>query len=132
MTSVAAKATGASLPQLSRRLVWFYRVVWCALAVGAVLASGLPSFQSASQPAVFGLRLAKSAVLVCVATILFYRRQRDPVAALLALAFLTWTITSSFDFGSNVEFARLLDRFRFLLFALALLLFPDGRWQPGW
>src|SRR4030095_2857503 len=25
-----------------------------------------------------------------------------------------------------------LDRLRFLLFALALLLFPQGQWSPGW
>ncbi|MFL6829910.1 MAG: hypothetical protein ACJ8D5_04720, partial [Sphingomicrobium sp.] len=67
-----------------------------------------------------GLRLVKSAVLVCVAAILLYRRQRDPVAALLALAFLAWTITSSFDFGTSAEFAQLLDRIRFVLFTLAL------------
>jgi hypothetical protein len=79
---------------------------------------------------VLGLRLVKSAVLLCVSTILLYRRQRDPVAALLALAFLTWTITSSFDFVTSAELAQLLDRCRFLLFAVALLLFPDGRWQP--
>jgi hypothetical protein len=132
MTSAAANATQASLPQLGGRLVWLYRGLWCALAVGALIIAGLPSFHSASHPAVLGLRLAKTAALVCVATILVYRRQRDPVAALLALAFLTWTITSSFDFGTGPEFAQLLDRFRFLLFALALLLFPDGRWQPGW
>jgi hypothetical protein len=81
---------------------------------------------------VVALRLAKSAVLICVATILMYRRQRDPVAALLALAFLTWTVTSSFDFGTNAEFVRLLDRCRFLLFALALLLFPNSNWKPSW
>jgi hypothetical protein len=132
MTSAAANATQTSLPQLGGRLVWLYRGLWCALAVGALIIAGLPSFHSASHPAVLGLRLAKTAALVCVATILVYRRQRDPVAALLALAFLTWTITSSFDFGTGPEFAQLLDRFRFLLFALALLLFPDGRWQPGW
>jgi hypothetical protein len=28
--------------------------------------------------------------------------------------------------------AALVDRCRFLLFALALLLFPDGEWRPGW
>src|SRR4051812_36596475 len=132
MTSAGAKASQASLPKLSGRLLWSYRIVWFALAVGALLASGLSALQSGSQPAILGLRLVKSVVLVFVAIILLCRRQRDPVAALLALAFLTWTITSSFDFGTNSELAQLLDRFRFLLFALALLLFPDARWWPGW
>lgn len=128
----AANAGQGSLPQLSGRLLWPYRVVWCALAMGALLATALSVLQSSSHPAVLGLRLVKSAVLVGVATILLYRRQRDPVAALLALAFLTWTITSSFDFAGNSGLAQLLDRFRFLLFAWALLLFPDGRWKPAW
>src|SRR4051794_15752677 len=132
MRSTAGRQTQARLPQLSGGLLWSYRIAWCALTVGALVASGWSSFESASHPAVIGLRLAKCAVLVCVATILLWRRQRDPVAALLAFAFLTWTITSSFDFGSNAEFVQLLDRLRFLLFSLALLLFPDALWQPRW
>ena len=131
MTSTSVIASQASLSQLNGRLLWFYRIIWCALALGAILASGL-SLQSNSHSAILVLRLVKSAVLVCVATMLLYRRERDPVAALLGLAFLTWTITSSVDFSTNAEFTQLLDRSRFLLFALALLLFPDGRWQPGW
>jgi hypothetical protein len=74
----------------------------------------------------------KSGVLVSVAAILFYRRQRDPVTALLALAFLSWTCSSNFDFRTGAELVQLVDRCRFMLFALALLLFPEGRWQPGW
>jgi len=132
MTAIASDAGQSSLPQLSGRLLWLYRVCWCALGIGALLASSLTLLQPEAIPFVVALRLAKSAVLISVAAILLYRRQRDPVAALLALAFLTWTITSSFDFGTNAEFARLLDRCRFLLFALALLLFPDGSWNPRW
>jgi hypothetical protein len=51
---------------------------------------------------------------------------------LLAISFLLWTITSSVDFQSATLLPQLLDRLRFLLFALALLLFPDGRWNPSW
>jgi hypothetical protein len=108
-----------------------YRFAWSALLTGAVLALIL-SIWSASPTAVIALRLAKSAVLIGVASLLLYRRRRDPVAALLALAFLTWTITSSFDLDTRGELTRLLDRLRFLLFAVALLLFPDGRWNPRW
>jgi hypothetical protein len=132
MTKGAAKAAQASLPPLSGGLLWSYRIAWCAFTAGALLASGFSLLQPGSHPAVFALRLAKSLVLVSVSAVLIYRRQRDPVASLLALAFLTWTITSSFDFGTDAELAQLLDRGRFLLFALALLLFPEGRWQPGW
>ncbi|NUT00731.1 MAG: hypothetical protein HOP96_07130, partial [Sphingomonas sp.] len=39
---------------------------------------------------------------------------------------------SSVDFTSTAILPLLLDRLRFLLFALTLLLFPDGKWRPGW
>jgi len=132
MNSQPANASQGSLPQLSGWLLWCYRIAFCVLAIGALVATSVALLQPGSIPSVVALRLAKSAVLICVATILIYRRQRDPVAALLALAFLTWTVTSSFDFGTNAELVRLLDRCRFLLFALALLLFPDGNWNPRW
>jgi hypothetical protein len=132
VTTAASKVGQASLPQLSGGLFWLYRVCWCALGIGALVVSSLTPLQPGATPSVVALRLTKSAVLISVATILLHRRQRDPVAALLALAFLSWTITSSLDFGTNAEFARLLDRCRFLLFALALLLFPDGSWNPRW
>jgi hypothetical protein len=132
MSAGDSSTSQASLPQLSGRLAWFYRIAWCALAIGAVVASSELLVQAEPNAAIVSLRLVKSTVLICVATILLYRRQRDPVAALLALAFLTWTITSSFDFLTGATPAQLLDRCRFLLFTLALLLFPDGRMQPGW
>lgn len=132
MTATSANVSQGSLPRLSGRLLRLYRIIWCALAIGAVVATALAALQYAAEPAVVGLRLVKSGVLLSVAAILLYRRHRDPVAALLALAFLSWTITSSFDFGTHEELAQLLDRGRFLLFALALLLFPDGRWHPQW
>jgi hypothetical protein len=96
----------------------------------AALAYALPGGEM--DPLVLGLRLVKSAILIAVASVLFWRRQRDPVAAILALAFLHWTITSSVDFTSGEALPMLLDRLRFLLFALALLLFPDGKWRPSW
>lgn len=133
MTALAA-ATGlqARLPSLGGRLLWFYRLVWLAVASAAVLVHGLLLSEQAMQPAILGLRLVKAAAILTVATILFRRRQRDPVAALLSLAFLVWTITSSFDFAaSDAILPVLLDRLRFLLFALALLLFPDGEWRSA-
>lgn len=132
MTTRPVSTDNRSLPQLSGRLLWLYRFCWCALALAAVLVPGYSLFHSVSPIAVLLLRMTKSTVLICVAGILFVRRQREPVAALLALAFLMWTVTSSSDFETSGEMAQLLDRCRFLLFALALLLFPDGRWQPRW
>ena len=117
---------------LGGRLLGTYRILWVlsAALTLAALAYALPG--SAMDPLVLGLRLVKSAILIAVASVLFWRRQRDPVAAILALAFLCWTITSSVDFTSGEILPMLLDRLRFLLFALALLLFPDGKWRPRW
>ena len=122
----------ASLPPLSGGLLWFYRTLAASLAVGVgyVLLASLAD--AAVHPAITGLRLAKGIILLGVAGILSWRRQRDPVAALLSLAFLTRAITSSVDFVSTDLVPVILDRVRFLLFALALLLFPDGDWQPRW
>jgi len=100
--------------------------------LAVVLTTVLSASLGNPDPLVTVLRIAKSAVLLCVATILFYRRQADAVAALLALAFLTWTISSSYDFATGAELAQLLDRCRFLLLVLGVLFFPDGRVQPGW
>ena len=132
MNGRAQAAVQESLPPLSGRLLLFYRLAWCALAIGGILASAFLAAQSLTHPAVIALRLVKSAVLIFVAGILLYRRPRDPVAALLSLAFLTWTITSSFGLGTVGALPQLVDRGRFLLFAVALLLFPEGRWHPSW
>lgn len=113
-------------PLLAYRLGWWGLV---ALAVGTVGWSWL------ALPAPLGIvaaRTVKAVVLFTVAAILFRRRTKDPVAAMLATSFLLWTISSSVDFMSGSALPLVLDRFRFLLFALALLLFPDGRWHPAW
>jgi len=120
----------ARLPPLGGSLLWIYRLIWLTILSAAILVHGLLLATTTMEPAILGLRLLKALVIFAVATILFRRRQRDPVAALLSLAFLLWTITSSFDFAAaNAVLPQLLDRSRFLLFALALVLFPDGDWR---
>ena len=119
------------LPQLGGRWVSAYRAGWCLLALGATGLLAASLLHPTAHPAILALRLLKAAVLISVSAILLHRRARDPVAALLSLAFLSWTITSSFDFASADLLPLLFDRVRFLLFVLALLLFPDGRWRPN-
>lgn len=132
MTAAVAQNMGIGLPPLGGRLVLAYRVTWILLAVvaAAVIAESL--HVATAHPAVLALRLVKAAILLSVCAILLRRRASDPVAALLSLALLTWTISSSFDFAATEMLPQLLDRVRYLLFALALLLFPDGRWNPRW
>lgn len=133
MTFPATIATmKEGLPPLGGGFLWAYRIAWALLAAAALAVIGFAVLDDSMRPAILGIRLIKSAVLLAVATVLFWRRQRDSVAGILSLAFLCWTITSSFDFTTAAVLPMLLDRLRFLLFALALLLFPDGRWRPRW
>ncbi len=119
-------------PELRGRWVFAYRLTWATLALVAVGVMAASVHEASAHPAVLALRLAKAAIIIAVCVILLRRRANDTVAALLSLTLLTWTITSSFDFASAELLPRLLDRVRFLLFVLALLLFPDARWRPRW
>lgn len=127
-------SAAAGLPPISGSLLTAYRVGWTILATIAVAMPLLALFQSGSPLPIEALRLVKSIILIAVSTILFRRRQRDGVAAMLSIAFLLWTISSSVDFAgqSAASWPAVLDRFRFLFFALAMLLFPTGEWQPRW
>jgi len=120
------------LPQLRGGPLWLFRATWTLLAAATLATLASTFLDGTMQPSVLGLRLVKSAILITVAAVLFWKRPRDPVAAILGLAFLCWTITSSVDFTSREILPMVLDRLRFLLFALALLLFPDGKWRPRW
>jgi hypothetical protein len=114
-------------------LLGIYRVLWIALAAAAAGILLLSIIQPTAQPLIIGLRLLKAAIVMAVAAILFRRRHRDAVAAPLSLALLLWTVTSSFDFASSMtSLPAVLDRLRFLLFTVALLLFPSGEWRPRW
>ena len=122
-----------SLPPLGGGLLAIYLIAWCALAATAVGLSLWSALDPVAAVPILALRLTKAAILISVSAILLKRRRTDPVAALLALAFLLWTITSSFDFTrSAMSLPILLDRIRFLLFAGALLLFPNADWRPRW
>lgn len=130
--SLASGSVETRLPRLTGRWVLALRLICCLLAVTAAAVMAGSLYAGNGHPAILAIRTIKGIILIAVCAILLKRRRDDPVAALLSLAFLTWTITSSFDFASAGLLPMLLDRARFLLFALALLLFPDGRWRPAW
>jgi hypothetical protein len=133
MTPDAAAATYETrLPALTGGWVSVYRLLCVLLAAAALGLMGSAVAAGDAHPAILALRGLKLAVVISVCAILLKRRASDPVAALLCLAFLTWAITSSVDFASANVVPLLLDRLRFLLFALALLLFPDGNFRPRW
>ncbi len=134
LASAPLPAGTISLPPLGGRLFAAYRIACAVLLVAALGVLLLSWFQAGTNNAIWIIRLVKAAVLVAVSVILIRRRRRDPVAAMLSLSFLLWTTSSSVDFASasSMAWIALLDRGRFLLFALALLLFPDGQWFPRW
>jgi len=121
-----------SLPPLGGRLFLAYRMAWWILAAAAVGTLVWSWLGPQSGNGIWLLRTAKAAVLITVSGILYRRRRKDPVAAMLALAFLLWTVSSSVDLVVSSAVPALIDRLRFLFFALALLLFPNGEWRPGW
>ena len=129
---VQLPAGSFSLPPLGGRLLLFYRILWWALAASACATLIWTWIDLNSAVGIAIIRTAKAAVLIAVSAILYRRRCNDPIAAMLATAFLLWTISSSVDFVTDSPLPALVDRFRFLFFALALLLFPDGAWRPGW
>src|SRR5688500_12864367 len=98
---LATAIAEASLPQLSGRLLAAYRVAWAVLATAAVGVLILAVIEPSADPLIIALRLLKGAIIIGIAAILLRRRQQDPVAALLALAFLSWTISSSVDFAAS-------------------------------
>jgi hypothetical protein len=126
--------TEAAVPPIGGSLLAVYRFAWPVLAAAAVAVPLLALVSPGGQPGIDALRSVKAAVLIAVSAILYRRRRQDAVAAMLSIAFLLWTISSSFDFAASSGSAWLavLDRIRFLFFALALLLFPNGEWRPGW
>ena len=121
-----------SLPPLGGRLFLVYRLGWWALVAAATATLVLPWIDPVAPAGILLLRAAKAVVLIAVSAILYRRRRKDPVAAMLAIAFLLWTISSSVEFTASGMLPALIDRLRFLFFALALLLFPDGDWRPRW
>lgn len=132
--SAPLPAGTTGLPPLGGGPFALFRALWWALLIAALAAVAWSWTDGTTPPTILALRLAKSAVLIAVATILFRRRPRDSVAALLGLSFLLWTISSSVNFAipADAGWPVLIDRMRFLSFALALLLFPDGEWRPRW
>ena len=132
---IAAGWTTASethLPQLSDRWVFACRLL-CALLAASALALLTASIIGRGQhPLILAVRGFKLAVLIAVCAVLLWRRSRDLVAALFCLAFLTWSVTSNIDFETTSALPAALDRIRFLLFVLALLLFPDGKFHARW
>ena len=121
MTTRLARLSGAA------SAAW--KPVWLALLAGALAAQALAL--AAGRPLVLTLLgAAQGAVLVGAAALLFRRRPRDPVAAMLSLGFLVWAVTGA-GLAESAWIAAL-DRLRFLLLVAAVLLFPDGRFEPRW
>lgn len=134
--TVAARMEAAprTLPPLGGRVLAVYTIAWAVLAAAGIGLVAISLLYPSAPTGILVLRLLKAAALIAVSTILFRRRRSDGVAAMLSIAFLLWTISSSVDFtvASAGSWPAVVDRFRFLFFALAMLLFPAGEWRPRW
>lgn len=130
MPDALGRAVPSGKMKLQGRTLTLYRLVWWLLALASAAAIAWSWIDMTSTVGITIVRSVKGAILAVVSAILFRRRKTDPVAAMLALSLLLWTISSSVDFIDGTALPALLDRIRFFFFAMALLLFPDGRWQP--
>ena len=116
-------------PRLSGVALTAYRAIWIALLPIALVAAVADQLATWSPT-----HIVETVALLGASTVLFRRRGVDVIAAMIALAFLLWVITTSTAWaGMNAApLLAVLDRVRFLLFVTAMMLFPSGRFDPGW
>ena len=129
------RRTGDGAWALNRPLLLAYRLLWAAMVPAVLAAHILAASQPSATLARSAMAAGQSLVLIAAAALLVRRRPRDMVAALLSLAFLVWALSGLGEGsaqGPAQPWLAALDRLRFLLFAAALLLFPDGRLEPRW
>lgn len=122
------------LPALTGKRFIVYRILWSTMLVAALASLSFAAFGT-RQPLPVLLLGLQGAFLTTVAVILARRRPRDPIAAMLSMAFLLWAITGAVegkDLGAADAWVEALDRLRFLLLVAAVMLFPSGQFQPRW
>jgi hypothetical protein len=76
-------------------------------------------------------------VLVATALLLFWRRPRDGLAALLSFGLLLWALTENLSWYSwwRLSLTAVTGPISTVAMAailISLMLFPDGRFRPGW
>jgi hypothetical protein len=80
------------------------------------------------------VQVAIAAMMLLAAALLFMRRVREPVVALLAMGFTCgWAMQATYATGTSV-LIEALSKFdsETLLIGTALALFPSGRFEPRW
>lgn len=120
----------SALPWLAGAGLRAYCGLWFALlavSLGAVIAGLLARWSPTGT--------LEAVTLLGAAILLFRQRAQDPIAAMLSIAFLLWAATAA-PVWAGLDAATvtldLIDRLRFLLFVGAMMLFPSGRFEPGW
>lgn len=81
--------------------------------------------------------LVTSIAFICLGLFIFWRRQKDWMALLFSLFFITFPSTTTFDllshYNSNWKTVQLIsDSLITILSTFILVLFPDGRFIPRW
>lgn len=140
----AEGAPARSLPPFSDRGFALFRIFWMAALAAAVIAPAGGAWMRLVRagPGVIGatslaVDMVPPVLLVATAILLYRRRGRDVVAALLSLSFLLM----SASFFAAEGFFRALDltwlrdplaHFGRVALILVLLVFPNGRFVPRW
>lgn len=139
-----AKTGEVMLPALGARGYGLFRLIWfAALAVAIVAPLGGAYVRLAGHEVtiVGGLSLAidllPPVLLIATAVLLFLRRGRDTVAALLSLSFLlmcgSFFAAEGFFRAIELGWARgLIATAGRCALILVLLTFPDGKFRPRW
>lgn len=133
----------AEFDSVANRLLtctWFLLLILAIAApiIGAYTIARSPPLPGAPSPWVlFAAKLVASLFLVVGSGLLFWRRRADPVAVLLAIAYLA--TGASLHFIEGVAASPPFERVRLVLEVLgivcttvAMLRFPDGRYRPRW
>lgn len=136
-------ATPARLPQLKQRGLLVFRLFgWPLAALTLATLAAAPFVALGPAVAAWGLAgtgfgLGSGAVALAAALLLLLRRPRDPVAALLAVAFLGIGVGSGPSGVTLVALglAPLADLLRLAGFGalfVGMFVFPAGRFEPRW
>ena len=81
----------------------------------------------------FAIGVVAQLLMIAAAALLFFRRPKDPVAALLAVAMVANVTNPMILGGASLSMLSLLNyALSLLLFFTAILVFPDGRFSVRW
>jgi hypothetical protein len=134
------EGSGRIMADRAVALAWSILLL-CSLiapAVGALTIARSPTLPGAPPPwALFALSFVALAFLIASSVLLIWKRRSDSVAVLLALAYLATGASLHFADGTSAppkfeDARRSLEMLGIVCTTIAMLRFPNGRFQPSW